>query len=162
MRHLCRRSRIGRPRIPIVVSVSNRIIVAAIGFGARLWIEGGTTMAALLFAYGTLMPGDHEAVARGGWSPDAVRGRLYDLGPYPALVGLDEPAAGWVEGYVRPVEQEELDGPLDRWEDVRGGVYVRCLTTTRNHRRAWVYVYNRPLPPQARGPLPRWRTPADC
>jgi gamma-glutamylcyclotransferase (GGCT)/AIG2-like uncharacterized protein YtfP len=110
-----------------------------------------------MFAYGTLMPADRQAEARGGWSPDAVRGRLYDLGPYPALVDLDEPATGWVEGYVRSVAHDDLVGTLDAWEDVDGGLYVRALTTTRNQQRAWVYVYNRPLPPHARGPLARWR-----
>ena len=44
----------------------------------------------------------------GGWTADRVRGRLYDLGPYPALVDCDEPGAGWVEGYVRPIEPGEL------------------------------------------------------
>jgi len=112
---------------------------------------------ALLFAYGTLMPCDAESASRGGWSPDAVRGRLYDLGPFPALIDLNEPAAGWVEGYVRAVEQHELEGPLDLWEDVKGGLYRRTLTMTRNNHRAWVYVYNRPLPSHAHGPLLRWR-----
>jgi gamma-glutamylcyclotransferase (GGCT)/AIG2-like uncharacterized protein YtfP len=42
----------------------------------------------LLFAYGTLMPADPVAAARQGWRRDAVRGRLYDLGPYPALIDL--------------------------------------------------------------------------
>ena len=43
-----------------------------------------------------------------------MRGRLYDLGPYPALIDLDDPAAGWVEGYVRAVEPAELEPPLRR------------------------------------------------
>jgi gamma-glutamylcyclotransferase (GGCT)/AIG2-like uncharacterized protein YtfP len=114
-------------------------------------------MSSLLFAYGTLMPSDHESALIDGWAPDAVRGQLYDLGPYPALVDLDSPGAGWVEGYVRPVAQDELEGPLDSWENVRGGLYVRSLTTTRNRLRAWVYVYNRPVPAHARGLLARWR-----
>ena len=113
-------------------------------------------MSTLLFAYGTLMPRDRESADRGLWSPDAVRGRLFDLGPFPALVDLDEPGAGWVEGWVRPVEQQELETRLDPWEEVDRGLYRRAEAMTRASRRVWVYVYNRPLPPHACGPLNRW------
>jgi gamma-glutamylcyclotransferase (GGCT)/AIG2-like uncharacterized protein YtfP len=113
-------------------------------------------MSSLLFAYGTLMPADSVAADRDGWRPDAVRGRLFDLGPYPALVDLDDPEAGWVEGFIRPVDIEELETRLDPWEGVDQGLYRRAETTTRSSCRVWVYVYNRPLPPMARGPLARW------
>ena len=113
-------------------------------------------MSTLLFAYGTLMPADPAAAEREGWRPDAVRGRLFDLGPYPALVDLDDPGAGWVEGFVRPVDLEELETRLDPWEEVDQGLYRRTETMTRASCRVWVYVYNRPLPPEARGPLARW------
>jgi gamma-glutamylcyclotransferase (GGCT)/AIG2-like uncharacterized protein YtfP len=113
-------------------------------------------MTSLLFAYGTLMPDEPERAALAGWSTDAVRGRLYDLGAYPALVDLDDPAAGWVEGYVRAVDLAELEGPLDAWEEVENGLYRRQQTTTRYGRRVWVYLYTQPLPPDARGPLAHW------
>jgi gamma-glutamylcyclotransferase (GGCT)/AIG2-like uncharacterized protein YtfP len=113
-------------------------------------------MSALFFAYGTLMPAEPERAALAGWSADAVRGRLFDLEAYPALVDLDDPAAGWVEGYVRATDEAELAGPLDDWEEVESGLYRRQHTTTRSGRRAWVYVYSRPLPAHARGPLSRW------
>src|SRR4051794_25532577 len=113
-------------------------------------------MSSLLFAYGTLMPADSESAAREGWQPDAVRGRLYDLGLYPALIDLDDSEAGWVEGFVRPVDRDELERRLDTWEDVAGGLYRRVEAMTRNQCRVWVYIYNRPLPPHARGPLSRW------
>ena len=113
-------------------------------------------MLSRLFAYGTLMPADAAAVARQGWTADAVRGRLFDLGPYPGLIDLDAAGAGWVGGYVRSVESLELKA-FDRWEDVDLGAYRRVETTTRDGVRVWVYVYARPLPPEARGPLPRWR-----
>ena len=90
--------------------------------------EGRGIMPQLLFAYGTLMPADREAAEREGWRPDAVRGRLFDLGPYPALVDLDDPAAGWVEGFVRPVDLEELATRLDPWEEVEQGLYRRAET----------------------------------
>jgi gamma-glutamylcyclotransferase (GGCT)/AIG2-like uncharacterized protein YtfP len=130
--------------------------------GAASRSRSAIVVASLLFAYGTLMPADQEAAARGGWTPDLVRGRLYDLGRYPALIDLDDPAAGWVEGYVRSVEQADLDA-ADGWEDVESGLYRRALTTTRNNNRVWVYVYARPLPAHASGPRPRWRSwaPAD-
>jgi gamma-glutamylcyclotransferase (GGCT)/AIG2-like uncharacterized protein YtfP len=124
----------------------------------------------LLFAYGTLMPRDRESADRGGWRSDAVRGRLFDLGPYPALIDLDDPEAGWVEGFVRPVDRAELETRLDPWEEVDRGLYRRARTVTRASCCVWVYVYNRPLPPGARGPVDRWeghrRAPAsvvaDC
>jgi indolepyruvate decarboxylase len=113
-------------------------------------------VSALLFAYGTLMPRDRDSAERGGWRPDAVRGRLFDLGPYPALIDLDDPKAGWVEGFVRPVDLEELETRLDPWEEVDRGVFRRIQTVTRGSCLAWVYVYGRPLPLQARGPVDRW------
>lgn len=111
-----------------------------------------------LFAYGTLMPVDVETMTREGWSADAVRGRLFDLGTYPGLIDLDASGVGWVEGYVRSVEPLELEA-FDRWEDVGLGTYRRVETTTRGGVRVWVYVYARQVPPEARGPLPRWRNP---
>jgi gamma-glutamylcyclotransferase (GGCT)/AIG2-like uncharacterized protein YtfP len=113
-------------------------------------------MRSTLFAYGTLMPRDPESAARDGWEPDAVRGLLYDLGQFPALVSLDDPEAGWVEGYVRGGVSCELIGWLDAYEETDRGLYRRVRTITRNSRLVWVYVYGRPLPRDARGPLNRW------
>jgi len=111
----------------------------------------------LLFAYGTLAPVGPNGSAAPGWIGDAVRGRLYDLGPYPALVDHDEPSAGWVEGWVRAVDPIELTQVLDPYEGVDEGLYQRVVATTRGGRLAWVYVYARPLPRLARGPLRRWK-----
>jgi gamma-glutamylcyclotransferase (GGCT)/AIG2-like uncharacterized protein YtfP len=113
-------------------------------------------MTSLLFAYGTLMPLDLRSAEQEGWSADAVRGRLYDLGPYPVLVDLDDPTAEWVEGFVRAVDRAELEGSLDTWEQVDQGLYRRVESMTRNDRRVWVYVYGRPVPANAVGPLIRW------
>jgi gamma-glutamylcyclotransferase (GGCT)/AIG2-like uncharacterized protein YtfP len=109
-----------------------------------------------LFAYGTLVPPDASRREDEGWTSDAVRGRLYDLGPYPGLVDLDNPTAGWIEGFVRVVDILELVGRLDPYEGVDEGLYRRERVTTRSGVRAWIYVYNRPLPGGARGPLARW------
>jgi gamma-glutamylcyclotransferase (GGCT)/AIG2-like uncharacterized protein YtfP len=113
-------------------------------------------MSTLLFAYGTLSPASPEAAAEGGWAADRVRGRLYDLGAYPALVDCGDATAGWVEGYVREIGKEDLAGPIDHYEGVSEGLYQRAETTTEAGRRVWVYVYSRPLPPDAPGPLERW------
>jgi gamma-glutamylcyclotransferase (GGCT)/AIG2-like uncharacterized protein YtfP len=113
-------------------------------------------MTTLLFAYGTLAPASPEVATRAGWMPDMVRGRLFDLGPYPALVDVDDPAAGWVEGYVCAIDPETLAGPLDRYEGVAEGLYRRVLVPTRGGRSVWVYVYARPVPPGAVGPIGRW------
>jgi gamma-glutamylcyclotransferase (GGCT)/AIG2-like uncharacterized protein YtfP len=111
----------------------------------------------LLFAYGTLGPAGPERVAREGWVADRVRGRLFDLGPYPALVDWDDPDAGWVEGHVRIVDRRELEEYLDPYEGVDEGLFRRVAVTTAGGRRVWLYAYPHPLPPEARGPLVRWR-----
>ncbi len=112
--------------------------------------EGRGIMSPLLFAYGTLMPRDRESAEREGWTPDAVRGRLFDLGPYPALIDLDDPEAGWIEGFVRPVDLQELVARLDPWEEVDRGVYRRTRTVTRS-RLARLGLRLQP-PPACRSP----------
>src|SRR3954447_7051419 len=109
----------------------------------------------LLFAYGTLRR-SHPKNEWIDWVPDAVRGRLFGLGPYPVLVDWEDSEAGWVEGDVRSVERRELEGALDSYEGVGEGLFRRVVLTTRAGRRVWVYVYPHPVPPGARGPLDRW------
>ncbi|HWE37530.1 MAG TPA: gamma-glutamylcyclotransferase family protein [Isosphaeraceae bacterium] len=111
----------------------------------------------LLFAYGTLGPSSDEEARRGGWVADAVRGRLFDLGPYPGLVDCGVESAGWVEGHVRRVELRELVERLDPYEGVEEGLYRRIVARTRGGRAAWVYEFAGRLPADARGPLRRWR-----
>jgi gamma-glutamylcyclotransferase (GGCT)/AIG2-like uncharacterized protein YtfP len=113
-------------------------------------------MGSMIFAYGTLMPRDPESAAREGWEPDAVRGRLYDLGPFPALVDLDDPESGWVDGYLRRDVPAEMVQRLDAYEGIDRGPYRRVRTITRNNNLVWVYVHDQPLPPDARGPLTCW------
>ncbi len=110
----------------------------------------------LLFAYGTLAPETAEVAQQEGWAADAVRGRLYDLGPYPALVDHEDQDANWVEGYVRPVSLDQLSGSLDSYEGVGDGLYRRVEATTRAGRQVWVYVFAGPVPSSAIGPLSRW------
>ncbi len=112
----------------------------------------------LLFVYGTLAPESPDVARREGWVIDAVRGRLYDPGPYPGLVEHEDMDAGWVEGYVRTVTWDHLTGSLDPYEGVSEGLYRRVSTRTREGRQVWMYVYDRPLPTTALGPLDRWKS----
>jgi gamma-glutamylcyclotransferase (GGCT)/AIG2-like uncharacterized protein YtfP len=112
-----------------------------------------------LFAYGTLVPRDPDRIKSEGWERDAVRGRLFDLGAYPGLVDLGDKSADLVEGFVRPVEEDELRDRLDPYEGVDEGLYRRERVTTQSGRLAWIYIYARPLPLGARGPLVRWEGP---
>jgi gamma-glutamylcyclotransferase (GGCT)/AIG2-like uncharacterized protein YtfP len=110
----------------------------------------------LLFTYGTLAPESPAVAMAEGWAADAVRGRLYDLGPYPAVVDHEDPQAGWIEGYVRSVTWEQLVDCLDSYEGVSEGLYRRVLVSSRAGRQVWMYVYALPIPESAAGPLSRW------
>ncbi len=110
-----------------------------------------------LFAYGTLAPADGEEAIRDGWVADAVRGVLYDLGPYPALVEMENPNAGWVEGYARTVSFQELESILDPYEGTEAGLFERIRLRTRRGLIVWVYRYCLPIPKNAVGPLTRWQ-----
>ncbi|GAC1475803.1 MAG: hypothetical protein NVSMB9_28960 [Isosphaeraceae bacterium] len=127
-------------------------------WGVLSVFQGGSErrMGGWLFAYGTLAPESSEEAARGGWEPDAVQGTLHDLGSYPALTAVGNPDAGWVEGYVRPLEERRVLESLDRYEGVEEGLFQRVSARTREGRRVWVYVYGRRLPLEARGPITRW------
>lgn len=110
-----------------------------------------------LFAYGTLAPKDSHEAGRDGWSADAVRGRLFDLGPYPALVDLDHEDARWIDGYTRRVTERELRERLDPYEGVSDRLYHRNITTTRSGMRVWVYVYARSIPEGASELAGNWQ-----
>jgi gamma-glutamylcyclotransferase (GGCT)/AIG2-like uncharacterized protein YtfP len=68
-----------------------------------------------------------------------VRGRLYDLGPYPAL----KAGRGRVVGDVYRVGKPSVFRVLDRYE--ANFVRERCVVklTRGGLRRAWVYRYRR-------------------
>jgi gamma-glutamylcyclotransferase (GGCT)/AIG2-like uncharacterized protein YtfP len=114
-----------------------------------------------LFVYGTLRPGSAHLMA--GFlaararhlGPARAPGRLYDLGPYPGMVG---PAADgdWVRGdlYELPQAQATLVA-LDRYEGYSVGREAECLFARGRTEaaleaggrfRAWVYLYAGPLP----------------
>lgn len=112
-----------------------------------------------LFAYGTLAPEDDQQAEHQDWQRDAIRGRLFDLGAYPALFDLDDPGADWVEGHVRETTTVELEGDLDTYEGVEEGLFSRKMVRTRSGLIAWVYVYARARPEYMRGPIERWHGP---
>ena len=103
-------------------------------------------MAGAVFVYGTLKRGlalEAEMRRAGGkyLGPATIRGDLYDLGPYPAVV----PGRGTVHGELYLVPKSGL-ARLDR---VEGDEYVRRRVTARcaagSPVRAWAYFYRRRL-----------------
>ncbi len=102
-----------------------------------------------LFVYGTLLPGlAPPAVAATAarlrpLGPATVPGRLYDLGPYPALVP-DPAGESRVHGELLalPAVAADLLAALDRYE---GGQYRRVATTAvradGGEVACWVYEY---------------------
>jgi gamma-glutamylcyclotransferase (GGCT)/AIG2-like uncharacterized protein YtfP len=113
-------------------------------------------MADYLFVYGTLLPGAGPAGLRAltaRFRPvglATVRGRLYDLGAYPAAV-LDDPA-GTIIGHLLEVPDDPVTWrALDEYEgcdpqDPAAGLYrrERCSAKLDDGRQVncWVYAYN--------------------
>lgn len=116
-------------------------------------------MSHLLFAYGTLAPGVSAAAETFGWKKDAIRGLLFDLGPFPAILDLHEPTRGWVDGFVRITTLNELAGDLDTYEGVEEGLFARQRVRTRSGRDVWVYAFATARPEYARGPFEHWNGP---
>jgi gamma-glutamylcyclotransferase (GGCT)/AIG2-like uncharacterized protein YtfP len=107
----------------------------------------------LVFVYGLLQPGYKPPRSMKRHWPDAVRGRLFDLGPYPGIVSVGT-GEGWIHGHVVEIEEWELES-LDRFEDVAGGLYRRQRVLTREQRDAWIYEFARMIPAGARE-IDRW------
>ena len=110
-------------------------------------------MSDLLFVYGTLRAGSSNDIAR--IAPAArhfaharIRGRLYDLGHYPAL--LLDPAANWVAGELYTVPPEAWPA-LDALEEPvtpgrPDGEYFKLTAEVElpdgSTRSAWIYAAN--------------------
>jgi gamma-glutamylcyclotransferase (GGCT)/AIG2-like uncharacterized protein YtfP len=105
----------------------------------------------LLFVYGTLLPGLALHGAMQGarcLGKASVPGRLFDLGPYPALVA----GPGRVVGLLYAVSEAQL-ARLDALEEydpthLTESLYLRqrlpaALAHTRSVCESFVYVYNR-------------------
>lgn len=117
-------------------------------------------MAQHLFVYGTLMSGaGHRMGARLGREsrlvgPGVIKGRLFDLGSYPALVETG-PADGDVYGEVYALADPAASF---RWLDAYEGIvpgreaqcdYARAERLVRledgGELTAWVYIYRAPV-----------------
>lgn len=117
-----------------------------------------------IFFYGTLMRG-FALRERAGIEPwvrfvghGAVRGALFDLGPYPALVAGRGTVRGEVYRCLDPGRLLLRADALEHFDPVRprAGEYRREAMPARlddgRTLAVWAYVYNRPL--GAADPLP--------
>lgn len=137
--------------------------------------SGWKSMNQHLFVYGTLMPhAGHPMGARlaresrllGG---AAMRGRLFDLGRYPALVE-DGSGEGLVHGEVYALNSPSASLRwIDRYEGIIPGresgsdyerVQRRASLETGGTILAWVYVYRAPLTSARPIENGRWRAQA--
>lgn len=109
---------------------------------------------ALLFAYGTLMPGHSPPRSLSASWPDRIHGKLFDLGEYPGVTEVGT-AREFVEGFTLEFDADEL-AALDAYEDVESGEFTRKLVTTETGHVAWVYEFSLPPPPGAPS-RPRWK-----
>jgi gamma-glutamylcyclotransferase (GGCT)/AIG2-like uncharacterized protein YtfP len=108
---------------------------------------------ALLFAYGTLQDVAQLQAVIGATAPvhvlghGCVHGALFDVGAYPAL-RFGEPDGAAVPGVLFELDDAAL-APLDRYEGVDEGLYVRTQACVHladgGAHAAWVYTYARPL-----------------
>lgn len=117
-------------------------------------------MADQLFVYGTLHP-DHAppeiANAVKMLTPlghGTIRGKLYDLGDYPAVVLPNRRHRIPGSVFALPDDSETLPR-LDEYEEFKpsdpdNSLFVRTKRTVTlddgSRRRCWVYLYNRELP----------------
>jgi gamma-glutamylcyclotransferase (GGCT)/AIG2-like uncharacterized protein YtfP len=124
-----------------------------------------------LFAYGTLRPGRAPAAIAAvvrtlrPLGPARVRGRLYDLGRYPAAVP-DDGAEGWIEGELVVLG---AGSPPLAWFDAYEGFEPeapeaslfrreRALALDANGRpvACWIYAFARAPDERRRLPAGRW------
>jgi len=101
-----------------------------------------------IFVYGTLKRGQvrercwpHQPLAV---EPATVRGTLYDLGPYPALVPGDETVGGELWRFAQEhlaatlAALDRVEGHAGRPDDLYRRVIVPCQTATEI-AHAWTY-----------------------
>ncbi len=118
------------------------------------------TWCPFLFVYGTLMGGFDEDLQKkvgaklvGGAT---IRGRLYDLGEYPGAKLADKGSKDLVKGELYQLaDPEHAIKIFDRYEEYfpsapHKSLFVRKLVTVSlveggRKRKAWAYLYNRPV-----------------
>jgi gamma-glutamylcyclotransferase (GGCT)/AIG2-like uncharacterized protein YtfP len=109
-----------------------------------------------LFVYGTLLQSDNEFAKylrqhSRFYSAGKIRGFLYDVGEYPALVADNK--AGYVFGSLYSIENLEVLFQIDAYEGVgpdeeQPNLYTRMyipVETEIGPVDAWAYVYNLPV-----------------
>jgi gamma-glutamylcyclotransferase (GGCT)/AIG2-like uncharacterized protein YtfP len=106
-----------------------------------------------LFVYGLLQPGFQPPKVVHRAEPATVKGRLFDLGPFPGAVDIGR-GEGVFHGWLLEIDASEL-ADLDMFEDDQGsGQFRRMRTTTQAGQEVWIYEYFGELP---EGPaLERW------
>ena len=127
---------------------------------------------AAFFVYGTLKRGQSNyplvEAAVCGVVPATIRGRLYDVGPFPALAEGDEAVRGEVLA-VDPGELSRLLAMLDQLEgylpsDPAGSIYLRRVVTAATDAggevAAYAYVYNGDPAGLRHLPDGEWRGPS--
>ncbi len=113
-----------------------------------------------IFVYGTLKRGQcrERSWPRQPLSvePAWTLGRLYDLGPYPALVAGDDRVRGELWRFAAedlPETLRVLDG-IEGFRNQPGDLYRRvvaeCMTKAGQVANAFTYRYARPLPASVR------------
>ena len=120
--------------------------------------DGAGGKRSLLFVYGTLIPGleprgmSHIVRQFTMLGPATIRGRLYDLGPYPGVVIDGSPLV--IRGQLVELPSQQLLDELDRYEgcplpDSSEGLFRRVRTAaiceSGEAAECWLYVYNREL-----------------
>ncbi len=112
-----------------------------------------------LFVYGTLMRGFHEdlqeKVGAKLVGEGTIRAKLYDLGDYPGAKLAGSSSENLVKGELyRLRDGEGASKILDQYEDYlpsapRRSLFIRQLVTVTlengRKRKAWTYLYNRPV-----------------
>ena len=108
-----------------------------------------------LFVYGTLLTGEanHHIIAPYllAAEPGAIRGKLYNVGPYPALMLSESRVDGMIVGEWMIIREAGLPA-LDRLEQFYGpgdlrNEYERVrVVDIDGNREGWVYLYVRQDP----------------
>jgi gamma-glutamylcyclotransferase (GGCT)/AIG2-like uncharacterized protein YtfP len=112
-----------------------------------------------LFVYGTLMRGFHEDLRKNIEAKlvgdGTISATLYDLGDYPGARLAGNRSENFVKGELYKLgDPEHAIGILDKYEDhfpsePRKSLFIRELMTVTleggRKRRAWTYLYNRPV-----------------
>ncbi len=102
-------------------------------------------MKVLLFTYGRLQPDYNPPESMSKSEYDSVYADLYDNKRDPLIVNLNGPQSSTVKGHTLTIDDYEFK-TLDPIE--KG--YKRIMTTTNSGKNAYIYVWDGPLPADAK------------